>query len=115
MEKRLWDVKHPYYCEPATYFQNSHNVYTDAQEFLELFGGNDRDMNYVVRWDWNCHTEDGEKTSNDGVFFVFCVIQRKGFFWSGEFPVTEKDEPALRAWLEDRWKTVQENWKPIST
>ena len=105
--KRLWEVEHPYHCNKATWNNNNHYCHTSATKFLEEFGGNDADLNYVVRWDWNT-AEDGTQT-----FCVYEIRQRKGFLCSHQFPVTHDDEPKLRAWLEQRYETVVANWKPI--
>lgn len=104
---QLWEVKHPYYCNEATWNENYHYRHASADAFLETFGGSDADLNYVVRWDW-LTSEDGSQT-----FYVYEVRQRKGFLSSHEFPVTHDDEPKLRDWLEQRWQTVLNNWRPI--
>jgi len=113
--KKLWEAKHPYRCNETTWTKNYHYRYDNTQDFLESLGNTDADLNYIVRWDWIRETDDNEQPiSNNGTFYVYLVIQRKGYFQSGQFPVTEADEPILRSWLEERWKTIHDNWDPIS-
>jgi hypothetical protein len=91
----LWEIDHPYYCTE----------------------GNDHDMNLVFRWDWKRADpddyEDGEELPPD-TLAVYWVLQRKAILRSTECVVTEADEPAVRAWLADRAKTVAAIWQPLA-
>ncbi|TAN48105.1 MAG: hypothetical protein EPN21_15670 [Methylococcaceae bacterium] len=111
--QRLYDFDHPYYCMPAnSWFTGSeeyHHQYKSASAFIEKFGQSDTDLNLVFRWDWT--NLDADKV---GTFYVWWIVQRKGFMVSAEMPVTAADEPLLAEWLRGRWLKLCELWMPIS-
>ena len=114
----LWEIDHPYYCTEGNYYQRGmHDVYDSWAEFIEEWGTTDHDMNLVFRWDWQRddseYLEEGETPGPDRLQ-VFWVLQRKAILRSTECIVTEADEPAVRAWLADRAKTVAAIWEPIA-
>lgn len=119
----LWEIDHPYYCNQGNYFVGGdrrsevHNSYDSWAEFFEEWGDADPDMNLVFRWDWQ--RDSGEDLGEDeepepDKLQVFWVLQRKAILRSTECIVTEADEPAVRAWLLDRAKTVAAIWEPLS-
>jgi hypothetical protein len=119
----LWEIDHPYYCTEGNYYVSGlrrdevHSSYGSWAEFHEEWGGNDHDMNLVFRWDWKRADpddyEDGEELPPD-TLAVYWVLQRKAILRSTECVVTEADEPAVRAWLADRAKTVAAIWQPLA-
>ena len=120
--RHLWEIDHPYYCTEGNYYarpdQGLHTRYDSWAEFIADWGNTDPDMNLVFRWDWNrSDPQDyepyGEEVPAD-TLQVFWVLQRKAILRSTECIVTEADEPAVRAWLADRAKTVAAIWEPIA-
>ena len=106
----LWEMDHPYYCEGSDY------AYESWADFYDNCGNTDPDMNLVFRWDWivpdpSDHEADEEVPAE--VLRVFWVLQRKAILRSTECVVTREDEPAVRAWLEQRAETIRAIWEPI--
>jgi hypothetical protein len=117
-DQRLWEIDHPYYCNEGNYYENGlHEVYDSWASFYEDWGNNDPDLNLAFRWDWQRDNPDdlieGETPGPD-VLKVFWVLQRKAILRSTECVVTEADEPAVRAWLVERAKTVAAIWEPLT-
>lgn len=124
--KKLWEVDHPYYCTEGNYFVGGarwdevHTEYDSWQEFYDAWGGTDEDLNFVFRWDWQradpsdyaYELEHGEELPPD-TLQVFWVLQRKAILRSTTCIVTEADEPAVRAWLTERARTVAAVWAPL--
>lgn len=123
---KLWETDHPYYCEEGNYFVSGlrgdevHTEYESWQEFYDEWGNTDEDMNLVFRWDWKradpddyaVELEDGEELPPD-TLAVYWVLQRKAILRSTSCVVTEADEPAIRAWLTERARTVAAIWAPL--
>jgi hypothetical protein len=122
-ERHLWEIDHPYYCHegnffvPGTRYDEVHNEYGSWAEFYAAWGDSDEDMNLVFRWDWKRdsgeYLEEGEEAEPDKLW-VYWVLQRKAILRSTECVVTEADEPAVRAWLAERAKTITAIWEPIT-
>ncbi|PJN00847.1 hypothetical protein CG740_23375 [Streptomyces sp. CB01201] len=113
----LWEIDHPYYCTEGNYYERGlHDVYDSWDQFHADWGDADHDMNLVFRWDWQRDSgeflEEGETPGPD-VLKVFWVLQRKAIIRSTECTVTEADEPAVKAWLADRAKTMAAIWEPF--
>jgi len=118
----LWEVDHPYYCSEGNYYVGGakwhevHTSYESWQEFQEGWGTSDHDMNLVFRWDWQrtnpADLDEGEEPSPDRLQ-VFWVLQRKAILRSTECIVTPEDEPAVRAWLAERARTIATLWAPF--
>lgn len=118
-EKRLWEAAHPYYAMTGNYYRGGNECHTEYEswaEFFEAEGDSDPDLNLVYRWDWSVPDPDdyadGELMPPEE-FSVFWVGQRKALLRSTSFPVAREDEPAVRAWLTDRAKTMAAIWAPI--
>lgn len=114
----LWEIDHPYYCTEGNFYKNGlHDVFDSWAEFHATWGDMDHDLNLVFRWDWQRDNgedlEEGETPGPD-MLKVFWVLQRKAILRSTECVVTEADEPAVRAWLADRAKTIAAIWEPIT-
>ncbi|MFJ4974145.1 hypothetical protein ACIP6X_02140 [Streptomyces coeruleorubidus] len=120
----LWEIDHPYYCTEGNYFvpgtrwHEVHDEYDSWDEFHEEWGSTDEDMNLVFRWDWKrADPQDyepyGEEVPADRLH-IYWVLQRKAILRSTECVVTEADEPAVRAWLAERAKTITAIWAPIT-
>jgi hypothetical protein len=115
----LWEIDHPYYCAEGNYYKNGmHDVYDSWASFYEDWGDNDPDLNLVFRWDWKTHRIPGAPLvpGVDGYdrLLVFWVLQRKALLRSTECVVTDADEPAVLAWLQDRARTITAIWQPVT-
>jgi hypothetical protein len=112
--RRLWEVDHPYYCQEGNFFKTGqHEHFASWQEFTAdtRFVDGDRDMNFLIRWDWRKpghHDWDGTE-----YLLLFFVLQRKAWLLSKQITVTEADEPAVRAFLEDCARTMRATWEPV--
>lgn len=110
----LWEYDHPYYCQEGNYFKTGqHEHFASWQDFTAetCFVDGDRDMNLLIRWDWRkpgFHDWDGEE-----YLLLFFVLQRKAWLLSKQITVTEADEPAVRAFLEDCAATMRATWEPL--
>lgn len=122
-DKHLWQIDHPYYCNEGNYLASGsmlgevHSRYESWEDFFEDWGQNDPDLNLVFRWDWKradpADYTEGEEVPRSDSLFVYWVLQRKAFNRSTECVVTEADEPAVRAWLAERAKTIAAIWEPF--
>jgi len=110
---QLWEIEHPYYASEGNHYKAGlHNLFASWAKFTEttLYDG-DRDMNLLYRWDWRKpghHEWDGTET-----LLLFFILQRKAIACSAEMPITEADEPAVRAWLISCAATVRDTWAPL--
>lgn len=112
----LWEVDHPYYAKTGNFYvapadqhrQGIHRDYDSWQEFYEARGGSDPDCALVYRWDWQPGEDGGPDTLN-----VFWIIQANAICQSSTVTVTRDDEPAVRAWLAGRARTIAAIWAPI--
>ncbi|MGP3684122.1 hypothetical protein ACTVZO_05310 [Streptomyces sp. IBSNAI002] len=106
----LWEIDHPYYCAQANHYGRNHTSWHSWADFSNdtLFVTGDRDMNYLVRWDWQHDDETAEHTLD-----LFFVIQRKGYLCSHTIKVTPADEPAIRVWLTECAQTMRATWEPL--
>jgi hypothetical protein len=119
----LRDADHPYYCAESNFYhrRGADQTYESWAEFVEdggcLFDG-DRDMNLLFRWDWNVPDQsdfDDDMGWQNESLDLFFMLQRKGIFLPVTIAnVTAEDEPAIREWLAECWKTIQAIWEPVS-
>lgn len=112
----LWEADHPYHCTNGNFFSNDcHTIYDSWEEFFESEGDADPDYNLVYRWDWQRpDIDDGDDPDSPERLLVFWMGQRKALARSTECVVTADDEPGVRAWLEERAKTLIAIWAPIN-
>lgn len=121
-EKHLWEVDHPYYWAEGSFHERGMHVRHDSwAEFIQEMGDADEDLNLVCRWDWKQDEPDEDSGGNappvpagTGTLTVFYVVQRKAYTFSHEVAVTSADEPAVRAWLGQKWRHLQRLWTPLS-
>lgn len=118
----LWEVDHPYYCSESNFRvrgtdNNANHVQHESwAEFMDGWGGSDPDMNLLFRWDWHSwsrHPDPHLRSDSPDELLLFFMLQRKGDFWVCSVAITDEDEPAVRAWLADRAKTIAAIWAPI--
>ena len=126
MERRLWEVDHPYYCNQGNYFASSEECgihYARWQDFISEQGDGDLDMNLVFRFDWSSPREDedpenpivwqGDENYRDSILELFYMGQRKGLYRWVTVDVCRSDEPAVREWLRVRWEHMRSLWSPF--
>jgi hypothetical protein len=123
----LWEPEHDYYgpegCHYADGYRNRDNTghYASWAEFvangdLLYDSGDPGGLNFLYRWDWHAwHLTEYEPDEPERwQLELFWMLPRKGIMLRTEIAVTPEDEPAVRAWLEPRWRYMQELWAPVS-
>lgn len=88
IEKRLWEVNHPYYCNEGNYYAPG------------------REQPVSVH-------KKGDDHYRNGKLFIFWMGQRKGLYRWSEIEICRADEPAARKWLEARFKHMLKLWEPF--
>lgn len=128
MTKKLYEVKHEYYCAETNYFATlSEEFFTEYScwnDFIEVWGypKKDIDLNYnlLFRFDWIEEDEDGEPNFNgdecyrNGKLKLFWMGQRKGLYQWTIIDVCRAEEPIVREWIEPFWNHLKMLWNPIS-
>lgn len=98
------NAHHPYYATLGCYFSNEcHHTAASWDEFMGNMGESDMDMNLLYRWDWQ-----------DQELDLFFILQRKAIPLSYTVMVDSTDEPAIREWLDARWRHLRKVWTPLS-
>lgn len=125
---KLFETEHPYYAEegcfytPGTQWNDVHQTFSSWEDFFDSWGDTDPDMNLLYRWDWNTVDpddyeeeleEDPDFDLPEDVLRLYFMLQRKAKPMSVFVNVAAEDEPAVRAWLEERAKTLQAVWFPL--
>lgn len=106
----LVGVEHPYHC--ALGDATTSTEYESWEAFIESDGADlHPDLNHLYRWDWYKTNPDDGRTFDE--LHLCHVIQRKGHCWVACVRVTEKDEPAVRAYLKAKMQYVQALWTPF--
>lgn len=122
-ETHLWEVEHPYYCNEGNYYarggDHPHQHYKCFADFARAEGDADLDMNLVFRWDWyeggmGGSPFTGDENYRNGQLSVFIMGQRKGLYRWAIVEVCRADEADVRAYLEPRWRRLQELWSPFA-
>lgn len=118
--KRLWEVKHPYYCSENNWFSNEYYELVDS---WEKFGmrNSEPELNLLFRWDWRGPVDDdgeptawsADETLKESILQTFWMLQRKGKFTCFEVRVSRSEEPEIRAWLESRLPHILALWTPL--
>ena len=121
--KHLWEYDHPYYCGEATWYRRSdggsdHTRWDSWADFNEstIFVSGDRDLNLLARWDWHSwqrHPDPDLRSDSPDELCLYFVMQRKGYLCSHYIRVTDDDEPAVRAFLEECAATTVALWEPF--
>lgn len=116
VEKKLWEIKHPYYCST---FEDEESAYKSFDNFLKEAADEDLDLNLIFRWDWSEQDEDDENNFNGDIYYrngqltLFYVSQRKARFRSCCIDVCRADEDSVKDFLENRWAKIKELWEPF--
>lgn len=117
---RLWEIKHPYYCNEGLYFGTGSSGGVDDHfrtfaEFAAEYADADFDYNLVFRWDWQeDNAFNGDVNYRNGRLLVFWMIQRKGYHRWSTVEVCRADEPAVIEFLKPRWEHMKKLWEGIS-
>ena len=125
--KRLWEIKHPYYCEDGNYYADGYTQtifrYDSWSDYMEEFADADKDYNLVFRWDWKVadpddyDTEgefgDPEEVPTEEYLHLYHMAQRKGAFWTHIVKVTHEDEPSVREYLAGYAEHMRKIWEPF--
>lgn len=121
-QPKLYEVKHPYYCEEGNFFTTQERYQTvwkfdSWEEFYQEASRWDDDMNYLFRWDWWHKDPDEAEEYTEGypdeILKLFFFRQRKGFHVTMLITVTKEDEPAIREYLKQKALHLKSTWFPI--
>lgn len=115
----LWEVDHPHYCQEGNRFKTGqHTLIGSWAEFTEMtFFSGDRDLNLLIRWDWNSwrrHPDPLLRADEPDDLLLFFVMQGKAWLCSVGIQVTDEDESQVRRFLWDCARTTAAIWDPIS-
>jgi hypothetical protein len=121
-DKRLWEVKHSYYCNDGNYYDNNCVFeYKSWRDFLEDMGDADLDYNLPFRWDWSeidPETEEstykGDNYYRNGKLHIYWMQQRKGRFIISIVDVCRADEPSVVEYLKPRHAYLKSLWEPMT-
>ncbi len=112
-QRKLWQIKHPYYCAEGNYFSNEMANSCDSwEEFLEEMGDADEELNLLFRWDW-LEGSDNDVPNGESLLLLFYMAQRKAKCYSYRVAVTRNDEPAVRAWLREKKGSISVLWEGL--
>lgn len=116
----LWCIRHPYFCEVLCYFGSDGGCPTQFESwktFLEAHDDENRDMNLLVRFDWQEEVVRPGITSRErpckSQLKLFYVRQRKGCLKAILVDVRRSDEPEVRRWLSERFGHLLGLWSPL--
>lgn len=122
-QPHLWEAEHPYYCSDSNYYapggDRPHGE--PAHDHVEVeswsafqWKDSDPDLNLLFRWDWSAPADyEGEDLPRE-TLVLFWMLQRKGRFMVTSMPIRRDEEPEVRAWIAERWKTIQALWAPVA-
>jgi len=121
MDKHLWEVNHPYYCNEGNYYaRESVEFYAKSwSDFMSVFGDADMDYNLLFRWDWIEEDDDCNPTFNGDINYrneklkLFWMGQRKGLYQYSIVEVCRADEPAVIEFLKPRLEHLKSLWEPL--
>jgi hypothetical protein len=124
MNKRLWEIEHPYYCSESNYYapgnDQPYQSYKSWGEFDQEYRDSDLDMNLVFRWDWRegegweLPEFNGDVNYRNGKLLIFFMGQRKGLYRWVDIEVCRADEPSVIEFLSVRWDHLKLMWEPFS-
>lgn len=104
----LWEPNHDYYCHP-----DEAGTFDSWAEFLEEWGESDKDYNLVFRWDWLPVEDEGTEDELPPRVRINIIHQRKDNVLCVLVKITPEEEPAVREYLEQKWKELSDLWAPI--
>lgn len=121
-QKKLWEVKHSYYCNEGSYFANKsvETYFKTLADFLGEMGDADMDYNLLFRWDWEEDDDEGKPNFNgdenyrNGKLKLFYMQQRRGNYTYCIVEVCRADEPDVVAFLKRQWENMQALWAPFA-
>ena len=108
----LRDTDHPYYASESNFYNRLQTCqYSSWADYLARRGKEDHDLNLIVRWDWTKAEDTG--ANSDSLQLTY-VLQRKGVYQVALVRVNPEDEPAIRAYLAERWAKLQALWEGVA-
>lgn len=123
-KRHLWEVEHRYYCSENNYFARGDEQptarYKSWAEFFSEEGDSDPDYNLLFRWDWREGADwelaeyNGDDNYRNGRLLLFWMGQRKGLYRWTEIEVCRADEPAVSAFLTERFRHLLSLWEPFA-
>ena len=119
--KRLWEIKHPYYCNEGNFYSREPYCFCESWDDFAM-KDSDPELNLLFRWDWVPPTDDdgetikwsNDETAKESTLQTFWVLQRKGIFGCHEIMVSRSEEPEIRAWLQSRLPYLLALWEPLA-
>ena len=106
---KLYEAKHPYYCESQNYFQRMDSPTETYFRFdcWEDFHKEAKD------WESEWIDEDSGYESIPEHLKLYFFRQRKGFHVTMHINVTKEDEPRIKEYLIQKSKNLKATWFPI--
>ena len=98
MDASLIASKHEFFCHHG----GNPLRFRKWSDFTNTF--TDPVQNLVFRWDWCYGT----------TLRIFMVQQRKGRVICAQIAISERDEPKVRAWLQERLQVLVSVWSPLT-
>jgi hypothetical protein len=111
LNKRLWEIEHPYYMCSGNYYENDHNQeFADWESFIQEWGDADLDYNRIHRWDFRYDDE----SRRSSVEFYY-VLQRKAILKSCEvwIDLNDETERKIREFLRPHAEYNAKLWEGI--
>ncbi len=121
MDKHLWEIDHPYYCNESNYYAREsvgdhHKTWAD---FFAEYADADLDMNLLFRFDWvegedhDLQPFNGDVYYRNGILKIFWIGQRKGLCRYSTIEVCRADEEQVKDFLRPRWGHIVTLWEGI--
>ena len=111
LNKKLWEIEHPYYMCEGNYYKNGHHHEFESWEsFIQEMGDADLDYNRIHRWDFSTDDELGRNS----VKFYY-VMQRKAVLASYMvwIDLNDETERKIREFLKPHAEYNAKLWEGI--
>jgi len=108
--QKLWETKHPYHCS------ESGDDFQSWQDFIDEWDDADADMNLLFRFDFldnEDYQEEWQLFEGERLIRLNYIHQRKGYVSTQTVRVRERDESAIRLWLQQRFEYLKTLWTPL--
>lgn len=105
----LWEYDHPYRMEEGNFYKaGKEHYYSDWEDFIGEWGGEDVDLNRIHRWDFDKDDEEGTLTLN-----LYYVLQRKAILLSCHILITDDDQSRIREFLKPHAELNTKLWEGV--
>lgn len=114
--KKLYEIKHDYYCQPENFYSGKTITYYDCwEDFLFDWKDADEDYNLLFRFDWNQEEDDEDEGNNiiENKLYLHWILQRKGLYICSIVTVKKENEKDIKKWLEKKYKHLIKLWQPF--